>query len=182
MLAGPAAAAIAPVTPDSLPFDTAPGTSALRRLQYFDQTSWLPDNLLERGDRMTMAASIEGRMPFMDHELATLVARLPDDCRIRGGQDKWLLREGMRRILPAGLVGRPKVGFRVPVNDWFRTTMRDWVHDHLTGTDSRSRDLYDAGELSRILGDHNRGRQNHEKLIWTLISLELFLRRYGMTV
>ena len=60
--------------------------------------------------------------------------------------------------------------------------MRDWVHDHLTGTDSRSRDLYDRGELERTLGDHNRGRQNHEKLIWTLVSLELFLRRFDLTV
>lgn len=182
LLAGPAAAGISPTPVDGLPFDTAPGTSALRQLQHFDQTSWLPDNLLERGDRMTMAASIESRMPFMDHELAELVARLPDDCRIRGGQDKWLLREGMRRILPAEILDRPKVGFRVPVNDWFRTTMRDWVHDHLTGTDSRSRDLYDPAELSRILSDHNRGRQNHEKLIWTLVTLELFLRRYGLAV
>ncbi|MDF1720090.1 MAG: asparagine synthase (glutamine-hydrolyzing) [Minwuia sp.] len=182
LLAGSAAADIQATQPDNLPFDTAPGTSPLRQLQYFDQTSWLPDNLLERGDRMTMAASIEGRMPFMDHELAELVARLPDNCRIRGRQDKWLLRQGMRRILPAEILDRPKVGFRVPVNDWFRTTMRDWVHDHLTGTDSRSRDLYDSGELSRILGDHNRGRQNHEKLIWTLVTLELFLRRYDLTV
>ena len=131
---------------------------------------------------MTMAGSIEGRMPFMDHELAEVVSRLPDDCRIRGSEDKWLLRQGMKRILPAEILERPKVGFRVPVNDWFRTSMRDWVHDHLTGPDSLSRDLYDRGELERTLGDHNRGRQNHEKLIWTLVSLELFLRRFGLTV
>lgn len=182
LLADPTADDLNRKPPDSFPFQTAPGTSALRRLQYFDQTSWLPDNLLERGDRMTMAGSIEGRMPFMDHELAEVVSRLPDDCRIRGSEDKWLLRQGMKRILPAEILERPKVGFRVPVNDWFRTSMRDWVHDHLTGPDSLSRDLYDRGELERTLGDHNRGRQNHEKLIWTLVSLELFLRRFGLTV
>ena len=165
---------------DPTPFETRPGASALRRLQHFDQTSWLPDNLLERGDRMTMAASIEARMPFMDQELAELVARLPDDCRIRGREDKWLLREGMRRILPREILDRPKVGFRVPVNEWFRTTMRDWVRDHLTGADSRSAVFYEPAELARILDDHEQGRQNHEKLIWTLVTLELFLRRYSL--
>ncbi|WP_416896241.1 MAG: asparagine synthase (glutamine-hydrolyzing) [Minwuia sp.] len=165
---------------DTTPFEAPADVGTLRRLQHFDQTSWLPDNLLERGDRMTMAASIEGRMPFMDHVLAETVSKLPDDCRIRGGEDKWVLREGMRRILPEKILNRPKVGFRVPVNEWFRTTMRDWVRDHLTGADSRSAPLYDRGELARILDEHASGRQNQEKLIWTLISFELFLRRYGL--
>ncbi|MEC9347306.1 MAG: asparagine synthase (glutamine-hydrolyzing) [Pseudomonadota bacterium] len=167
--------------PDHGPFEADPAVGALRRLQYFDQTSWLPDNLLERGDRMTMAASIEARMPFLDHVLADFVSSQADTCRIREGQDKWLLREGMRRMLPPEILNRPKVGFRVPVNEWFRTSMRDWVADHLTGAGSRSRDFYAPAELARILDDHNRGRQNHEKLIWTLISLELFLRRYGLS-
>jgi asparagine synthase (glutamine-hydrolysing) len=165
---------------DQTPFDAPATIGALRRLQHFDQTSWLPDNLLERGDRMTMAGSIEGRMPFMDHELAECISSLPDNCRIRGGEDKWLLREGMRRILPESILNRPKVGFRVPVNEWFRTTMRDWVRDHLSGPDSRSASLYDGRELGRILDEHASARQNHEKLIWTLISFELFLRRYGL--
>ncbi|WP_417517192.1 asparagine synthase (glutamine-hydrolyzing) [Minwuia sp.] len=165
---------------DGTPFDAPEDVGALRRLQHFDQTSWLPDNLLERGDRMTMAASIEARMPFMDHMLAETVSAMPDDCRIRNGEDKWLLREGMRRILPEKILSRPKVGFRVPVNEWFRTTMRDWVRDHLTGSDSRSGVLYDSRELMRILDDHADGRQNHEKLIWTLVSFELFLRRYRL--
>jgi asparagine synthase (glutamine-hydrolysing) len=165
---------------DQTPFDAPATVGAMRRLQHFDQTSWLPDNLLERGDRMTMAGSIEGRMPFMDHELAECISNLPDDCRIRGGEDKWVLREGMRRILPESILNRPKVGFRVPVNEWFRTTMRDWVRDHLSGPDSRSSSLYDGRELSRILDEHASARQNHEKLIWTLISFELFLRRYGL--
>lgn len=165
---------------DQTPFEAPATIGALRRLQHFDQTSWLPDNLLERGDRMTMAGSIEGRMPFMDHELAECISSLPDDCRIRGGEDKWILREGMRRILPARILNRPKVGFRVPVNEWFRTTMRDWVRDHLSRPDSRSASLYDGRELGRILDEHASARQNHEKLIWTLVSFELFLRRYGL--
>jgi asparagine synthase (glutamine-hydrolysing) len=76
------------------------GNSALRKILCFDQTSWLPDNLLERGDRMTMAASLEARMPFMDHELADFVSTLPDKLRVRGHTTKWILREAMRRLLP----------------------------------------------------------------------------------
>src|SRR5207247_2045839 len=120
-------------------FDTPAGNSALRRILYFDQTSWLPDNLLERGDRMTMAASIEARMPFMDHDLAAFVSALPDHLRVRGHEGKWLLREAMKRLLPAEILERPKVGFRVPVNEWFRGRMRDYLQDHLIGTDSHTR-------------------------------------------
>ncbi len=157
-------------------FDTPPGNTALRRILYFDQTSWLPDNLLERGDRMTMAASIEARMPFMDHELAAFVSSLPDEFRVRGRTTKWLLREGMKRILPASILERPKVGFRVPVNEWFRTTLRDYLYDHLTGPDSRTAHYYHRPALLRVLEEHVGGRQNHEKLLWAMLNLELWWR------
>jgi asparagine synthase (glutamine-hydrolysing) len=74
-------------------FDADPRASTLRRILYFDQTSWLPDNLLERADRMTMAASIEARVPFLDHELAAFVSSLPDRYRVRGLSGKWILRD-----------------------------------------------------------------------------------------
>ncbi|NOT10818.1 MAG: asparagine synthase (glutamine-hydrolyzing) [Methylococcaceae bacterium] len=159
-------------------FDTRAGNSALRNILYFDQTSWLPDNLLERGDRMTMAASIEARMPFMDHELAAYVSSLPDNFRVRGRQTKWILREAMKRLLPAAILKRPKVGFRVPVNEWFRGPMRDYLYDHLTGNDSLTVRYYRRDVLERVLNEHIKGRQNHEKLLWTLLNLELWHRQY----
>lgn len=162
------------------PFTVVAGQTSLRRILHFDQTSWLPDNLLERGDRMTMAASIEARMPFMDHELAEFVARLPDRYRIQAGEQKWVLRRAMEKVLPAPILNRPKVGFRVPVNEWFRGKMRSYVRDLLTGPDSLTRDYYHAVELDRILDDHACGRQNYEKLIWTLVALELFQREYRL--
>jgi asparagine synthase (glutamine-hydrolysing) len=161
---------------DEYQFHTAQHNSALRRILYFDQTSWLPDNLLERGDRMTMAASLEARMPFMDHELAAFVSGLPDDCRVRGRTTKWLLREGMKRILPPSILERPKVGFRVPVNEWFRTSMRDYLFDHLTGADSRTSHYYQRPALLRVLEEHAGARQNHEKLLWAMLNLELWQR------
>jgi asparagine synthase (glutamine-hydrolysing) len=163
-------------TGDPLPFDVAPGNSALRSILYFDQTSWLPDNLLERGDRMTMAASIEARMPFMDHELATFVSRLPDIWRIRGRTTKYVLRRAMERLLPAEILERPKVGFRVPVNEWFQGPMRGYLHDHLLGPDSRTRDYYRPAVLQQLFDEHVSGRQNHEKVLWTLLNLEIWRR------
>jgi asparagine synthase (glutamine-hydrolysing) len=138
----------------------------------------LPDNLLERGDRMTMAASLEARMPFMDHELATFVSSLPDRYRVRGFCTKWILREAMKRLLPEAILERPKVGFRVPVNEWFQGPMRDYLHDHLAGPDSRTRDYYKREALLRILQEHVEGRHNHEKLLWSLLNLEIWHRQY----
>ncbi len=154
------------------------GNSALRRILCFDQLSWLPDNLLERGDRMTMAASLEARMPFMDHELAAYVSSLPDEYRVRGRTTKWILREAMKQLLPQAILERPKVGFRVPVNEWFRGPMKDYLYEHLTGTDSRTRHYYHAAALQQVLAEHVAGRQNHEKLLWSLLTMEIWHRQY----
>jgi asparagine synthase (glutamine-hydrolysing) len=168
-------------TDRSVQFDTPTGNSALRRILYFDQTSWLPDNLLERGDRMSMAASLEVRLPFVDHELAALVSRLPDRYRVRGATTKWLLREAMKRLLPSAILKRPKVGFRVPVNEWFRGPMREYLYDHLLSPGSRTRSYYRRPGLEKALADHVGGRQNHEKLLWCLLNLEIWHREYGVT-
>lgn len=152
--------------------------SPLRRILHFDQTIWLPDNLLERGDSMTMAASLEARMPFLDHELAAMVSALPDRYRVRGTTTKWILREAMKKLLPESILKRPKVGFRVPVNEWFRHSMRDYLFDHLTGSRSLTADYYRKSSLDKILNDHVAGRQNHEKLLWSLLNLEIWHRAY----
>jgi asparagine synthase (glutamine-hydrolysing) len=160
------------------PFDVLPGNSMLRRVLYFDQTSWLPDNLLERGDRMTMAASIEARVPFLDHPFAEFVSSLPDRFRVRGLHTKWILREAGKTLLPGEILKRPKVGFRVPVNQWFRDEMRGFLLDHLQSSESRTREYYAARELDKALHEHLEGRQNHEKLLWTLLNLEIWHRQY----
>ncbi len=162
------------------PFTTEKGVSPLRQMLYFDQTSWLPDNLLERGDRMTMAAGLEGRMPFMDIQLAAFMSGLPDHWRIKGSTTKRILREAMRDVLPSEILSKPKMGFRVPINEWFRTTMKDYVNDHLTGPNSRIHGILNQGRLRQIVDEHVSSRQNHEKIIWILVSLELFLQQYKL--
>lgn len=161
-------------------FGAVPSNSLLRKVLFFDQTSWLPDNLLERGDRMTMAASLEARMPFMDHELIELVSSFPDKWRVRGHSTKWILRQAMMQLLPKKILQRPKVGFRVPVNEWFRGPMREYIYDHLTGSDSVTQKYYHNSYLMKVLEEHVKGRQNHEKLLWTMLTLELWSRRYNI--
>ncbi len=166
---------------DRPPYDADPRASALRRILYFDQASWLPDNLLERADRMTMAASIEARVPFLDHELAAYVSALPDRYRVRGFTGKWILREVAKHWLPRRILTRRKVGFRLPVNEWFRGPMREYLLDHLRSRNARTRDYYDARTLDTLLDEHLAGRQNHEKLLWTLLNLEVWHRCYGLS-
>ena len=157
-------------------FEFPKHNSALRNILMFDQLSWLPDNLLERGDRMTMAASIEARMPFMDTKLADFISALPDNHRIRGNKTKWILRKAMERILPRSTLERPKVGFRVPVNEWFQADLGAYLVDMVLGTKSQTRDYYHPEVLRQRIDEHRAGRQNHEKLLWSILNLELFHR------
>ena len=162
---------------DLPPFDAHPQASALRKVLYFDQTSWLPDNLLERGDRMTMAASVEARMPFVDHRLVEFVSTLPDRWRVDELRRKRVLREVARSFLPKAIPERRKVGFRVPVTEWFSSGMRDYLYDHLGAAGSLTRSYYHAPVLDRVLDEHTRGVTTHDKLLWTLLTLEVWRRQ-----
>ena len=163
---------------DLPPFDSHPEASALRKMLYFDQTSWLPDNLLERGDRMTMAASIEARVPFLDHKLVEFVSTLPDHWRVDELRRKRVLREVARSLLPKEIPERTKVGFRVPITQWFTGGMREYLYDHLRSSDSMTRGYYHAAVLDRVLDEHTNGVTSHDKLLWTLLTLEIWHRQY----
>ena len=160
--------------PDPYPF--SPNLSSLRQALFFDQTSWLPDNLLERGDRMMMAGSIEGRMPFMDVALAGVVARFPDRFLVGARGGKAVLRASMEKLLPPSVLQRKKVGFRVPFGRWVRGPYRDFARDMLDSDASRLAQICSRAKLSSLLNEHVEGRQNHERVLWSLINLEIFLR------
>ena len=160
--------------PNQPPFDADPWTTSLRRALYFDQSSWLPDNVLERTDRMTMAASLELRAPFLDHHLVEFVSMLPDALRVRGLATKWILWRAARPLLD-GLRPR-KAGFRIPVGAWLRGELSEWLLDHLRGAGSITRPFYDAAALDRLLDEHLAGRRNYEEILWTLLNLEIWHR------
>jgi asparagine synthase (glutamine-hydrolysing) len=146
----------------------------VRQMLLADLDGWLPDNLLERGDRMSMAASLELRPPLLDHRLVDLAFRLPSSVKVRRGTTKWVLKEVARRYLPTEIVERKKAGFRVPLRDWFRTDLRDSMWDRLTGTDSFVAHTLDRAAVRALLERHESGRYNEESRIWTLMSLEVW--------
>lgn len=150
------------------------GRDVIGRMLAADMVSWLPDNLLERGDRMSMAASLELRPPLLDHKLTELAFRLPSSVKVRRGTTKWVLKEVARRYLPSDIVDRRKVGFRVPLDTWFRSDLRDSMWDRLTGSDSFVASTLDRAAVVDLLTRHESGRSAEESRIWTLMSLEVW--------
>jgi asparagine synthase (glutamine-hydrolysing) len=143
---------------------------------YADMFTWLSDNLLERGDRMAMASSLETRPPFLDRTLIEAAFRLPSRFKVHKGSGKWILKEVARRYLPAEVVDRPKVGFKVPLEQWFRSGMKDFAYDLLTAPSSFVRREFAGHEVTRLLDSHQSGRFNEDIRIWTLLSLEVWHR------
>jgi asparagine synthase (glutamine-hydrolysing) len=156
------------------PIEPSNGIDVIDRMLRYDLASWLPDNLLERGDRMSMAASIELRPPLLDHELVELAFTLPSSLKVRGRVTKWVLKEVARRYLPDEVVDRRKVGFRVPLDSWFRTDLRDSMWDRLTGSDSFVGQTFDRKAVTELLKRHDTGKFSEEARIWTLMSLEVW--------
>lgn len=161
---------------DRRPFEPREGVSALQRTLHFDQTSWLPDNLLERMDSMTMAASIEARTPFMDVRLASLSGRLPGSRMIDRGITKQIVRQAFAGRIPDAVLKRPKNGFQLPVAEWFREELREPFSDLVLAAGSRLSEFVDIGELGLRFADHLAGRRDHSKMLWSVFALEVFLR------
>jgi asparagine synthase (glutamine-hydrolysing) len=152
------------------------GGDALRRMLYADAHTWLADNLLERGDRMSMAASLELRPPFLDHRLVELAFSLPSNIKVRRRTSKWVVKEIARKHLPDAVVDRPKVGFKVPLDEWFRGGLRDMAFDLLTGPSSFVATTFDGQAVRKLLEDHFAADRDEQTRIWTLLSLEVWHR------
>jgi len=164
-------------TPFDWPENREEDEDNLSRALRFDKTVWLPGTLLERGDRMTMAASIEGRMPFMDTKLCDFVSTLPQEAFLNGRTGKYILRQAMANDLPEEILNKPKVGFRVPVHEWLRGRLKDYAHDMLFSTQSNLADYCDPTQLKTLWDEHQSKTRNREKELWSLMSLEIFLRQ-----
>ncbi len=157
------------------PFERARG-SLLTRLLYTDLHTVLADDYLVKEDRMTMAHSVEGRVPFLDYRMVELAFSLPDELKIDGLTTKVLLRRMARARLPAEIAGAPKQGFEIPVAAWLRTALADRVRA-LADPSARIAEFLDPVAVSRAIGEHLDERADHGRLLWTLLTLEHFLRR-----
>lgn len=146
----------------------------LQNMLFVDMHSWLSDNLLERGDRMTMASSIELRPPFLHPAVVDLALSLPPGLKIRRGETKWIIKEVAAQFLPAEIVRRKKVGFRLPLSLWFRGELRDYAHDRLLNPASFVANNMDLDSVRSILSSHSTGIRDEDIRIWTLLSLEVW--------
>jgi asparagine synthase (glutamine-hydrolysing) len=149
----------------------------LGRLLYTDVKTYLVE-LLMKQDQMSMSASIESRVPFLDHVLVEFVSRLPERVKLRRLTTKWILREAMRGLLPERILNRPKMGFPVPFAQWMRADWNAVASDVLLDGRTRQRGLMDASAVATLLRNHRDGRQNGGDAIWALLNLELWYRTF----
>ena len=157
-------------------FDNAHAKTFLDRTLYTDIHSYLPGDLLVKADRMTMAHSLEGRSPFLDHELAEWAARLPDNLKIRGMTGKYLLRTAFADYMPQKINQHGKQGFGIPLGDWFRGELSHWAHETLLGVGNPLQVWFNRPVLQEILDAHTSGRANHSKRIYALVVLALWMQ------
>jgi asparagine synthase (glutamine-hydrolysing) len=148
----------------------------LSTMLYADTKLWLPEDMLMKKDKMGMAASIEARVPFLDHHLVEFAARLPADMKIKGLQGKYILRKLMSGRLPQSIVKRKKQGFPVPLNDWIRKDLKPMTIDLLDSPKIRNRGILNKSFINRLLAEHLNHKGNHAHMLFTLMCFEMWCR------
>ncbi|MCD6385933.1 asparagine synthase (glutamine-hydrolyzing) [Candidatus Sumerlaeota bacterium] len=159
-------------------FDRAKANSLLDKTLFVDINTYLPGDLLVKADRMTMANSLEGRSPFLDYEWVEFVARLPEQFKLHGSVHKYLLKKTFGDLLPPMVRKRRKLGFGIPVGEWFRTSLKDMAFDILLSPTCINRGMFKKQKIEEILQEHLKRKTDHGKRIWTLIMLELWFQHY----
>ena len=150
----------------------------LNRLLYLDTKSWLPDYLLLRGDKLTMAQSIESRVPLLDHKVVEFAAALPANLKLKYLTRKYLLKKAAATVLPAEIISRQKKGFPIPIGQWFRGEARTFLYDLLSPATVQRRGLFDPIYVDKLLREHDSGFANHSMLLWGLVNVELWQRLF----
>lgn len=158
-------------------FDAHPSATLLQRLLYTDLKTYLHE-LLMKQDQMSMAASIESRVPFLDHKLVEFSTALPDRLKLRGWSTKYVLREAMKGLLPETILKRPKMGFPVPVGRWFRGAFRPLLDEFVVGERTVARGLFQPDFLQRLVQEHLTGITNHTERLWALVNFEMWQRHF----
>jgi asparagine synthase (glutamine-hydrolysing) len=148
-------------------------------LQDIDIRTYLPDDILSKVDRTSMAVSLEARVPLLDHVLMEFVATIPSSFKLRKGSGKHLLKRAMARSLPPDVLSRPKMGFGVPLGTWFSADLRDMTRDILLSSTARQRGVFRTAEVERLLRVHDSGRRDCSARLWALVCFELWMRQWA---
>ena len=159
-------------------FDSCPAKDHLNRLLYIDSKVFLPDDLFVKNDRMSMAHSIEARVPMTDPDLVEFMGSVPVGAKMRGLRKKLLLRNAMRGILPAPIVRKKKVGFDMPFGKWLKSELHDFMMDAFRSQKLREANLFDWGFVDGLIEDHNSNRSNNARPLWGLLNFAIWYDAY----
>ncbi|MBN1203278.1 MAG: asparagine synthase (glutamine-hydrolyzing) [Anaerolineae bacterium] len=159
-------------------FDPADRRDLTAQLLDVNLTTYLPDDLLIKTDRASMAPSLEARAPFLDHVLVELAARIPSNLKLHGGVTKAILKQAAVGLLPDDIIHRKKHGFGVPVGRWFREGLPDYAREILLDPGTLARGIFHKSAVQRMLDEHTSGGRNHGQRIWTLLTFEWWHRLF----
>ncbi len=159
-------------------YEKAKTFELLDQYLYFDTKTWLPDDILVKADKMSMATSIELRVPFLDYRLIEHAATLGPDYKLRGSATKFILKEIVKDLLPEEIITRPKRGFPTPISFMFRNELKSYVEDLLFDQRTRQRGYFDPAEVRRTVDEHAAGKHYLDKTIWQLVLCEEWHRMF----
>ena len=152
---------------------------ALSQMLYFDTKTWLVDDLLIKADRMSMASSLELRVPFLDYRLVEFASRMPSKYKIHNGQGKYILKKMMEGLLPDEIINRKKMGFPTPLKIMFQGALKDYSSDLLLSSNSKIMQYFEREYVGSLLREHQRGKVDHHRILWQLVVLEEWLQQHG---